>query len=382
MIRVLHVIDTGGPGGAETVFLQTATRLDSARFQSTVVVGGIGWLAQQFQERGAIPYIAPAKGSFNVRYLSRLLRLARQHRSDVIVAHLYGSAVYASIAGAILSVPVVSVLHGQSDLPAAERFASLKATTVRRGARKVVFVSERLEEHLRPRFRLTSAQCAVIPNGVDTEVFRPLRDRTLRAELGLSDDTFLVGAIGNARAPKAYDVLLRAARALIDRSQRFHLVIAGDCDNALGRQLEQLNRDLGIGRHVTFLGLRSDVARILNNLDVFVLSSHSEGFSIACIEAMACGVPVVATRSGGPEQILEGEAGILVPIGDPESLALAIVRVTSSKDLAAGLIARAKQRVHERYSLSTMLARYEDLLEGVVQRSRNRRDNASVPTRA
>ena len=70
MIRVLHVIDTGGPGGAETVFLQTATRLDPARFQSIAVVGGTGWLAEQIQERALAPHIVPAKGTFNVRYLS------------------------------------------------------------------------------------------------------------------------------------------------------------------------------------------------------------------------------------------------------------------------------------------------------------------------
>jgi glycosyltransferase involved in cell wall biosynthesis len=140
---------------------------------------------------------------------------------------------------------------------------------------------------------------------VDAEVFRPYQDRSLRSELALADDVILVGAIGNIRAPKAYDVLLRAARILLDRSQRFHFIIAGDCANALGRELAELSRSLGIEQQVSFLGLRADVPRILRNLDAFV-SSRTEGFSIACIEAMACGIPVIATRSGGPEEILEG----------------------------------------------------------------------------
>ena len=373
MISVLHIIDTLGPGGAETVFLQIATRLDPARFQSTAVISGAGWLAEQLQESGLPHRIVPAKGSFNVRYLSALLRLARQHRSDVIVAHLYGSSVYASLAGALLSIPVVSVLHGQIDVSHAERFSSLKAALIRRASRKIIFVSERLQDQLRPRLGLSAAQCAVIPNGVDTKVFRPGRDQYIRAEIGVSDDAVLIGAIGNVRTPKAYDVLLRAARALIDRSRQFHLIIAGDCANALGRQLEQLKRELGLERHVTFLGLRADVCGLLNNLDVFVLSSHTEGFSIACIEAMACGVPVIATRSGGPEEILEGEAGLLVPTGDPESLANAIERVISSKELAATLTTRAMKRVHERYSLATMLSRYEDLLERVSRQCRAER---------
>ena len=381
MIRVLHVIDTGGPGGAETVFLQTSTRLDPTRFCAAVVVGGMGWLAEQFHERGSHALIVPAKGSFNVRYLTMLLRLARKHRSDVIVAHLYGSAVYASLAGMLLGIPVISVLHGHTDVAGAGRLSSLKAALVRRASRKVIFVSDRLEDHLKPQLHLADSQCIVIPNGVDTEVFRRHRDRSLRVELGLADDIALIGAIGNVRRPKAYDVLLGASHALVNRSQRFHLVIAGDRANDLGRQLEQLSRDLGIEKHVTFLGLRPDVARILNNLDVFVLSSHTEGFSIACIEAMACGVPVVATRSGGPEEILEGEAGLLVPTGEPEALTLAIERVIASKDLAAALTAKAMQRVHERYSLTTMLSRYEALLERVVQESRRGRGTARVPKR-
>jgi len=382
LISVLHVIDTAGPGGAETVFLQISTRLDPARFQPTAVIGGTGWLAEQLQERGLPPRIVPAKGSFNARYLSMLLRLARQHRSDVIVAHLYGSSVYASLAGALLSIPVVSIFHGQSDVSDAERFSSLKAAIIRRASHKIIFVSERLQDELQPRLRLTAAQCAVIPNGIDTKVFRPSRDRSVRAELGVSDDTALIGAIGNVRKPKAYDVLLRAARTLSDRSHQFHLVIAGDCANALGRQLKQLKRDLGIERQVTFLGLRADVCRLLNNLDAFVLSSLTEGFSIACIEAMASGVPVVATRSGGPEQILEGEVGLLVPTNDPEALALAIERIISSKELAATLTARAVERVHERYSLATMLSRYEALLERVTQHSRNERHASGVSRRA
>lgn len=374
MIRVLHVIDTAGPGGAETVFLQTATRLDPARFLPMAVIGGTGWLEKQLLAGGLPPKVVPAKGSFNAHYLSSLLRLAREHRSDVILAHLYGSSIYASLAGTLLSIPVVTVLHGQSDVPAGERFMSLKAAIVRRASRKVIFVSEHLRDHFRSRLGLTAARCAVIPNGVDTELFRPARDRSLRVELGLSDDTALIGSIGNVRQPKGYDVLLRAARTLINLSCRFHLVIAGDSANALGTRLKQLTRELDIERQVTFLGLRADIPRLLSNLDAFVLSSHTEGFSIACIEAMACGVPVVATRSGGPEEILAGEAGLLVPTGDPESLARAIERVISSKELAETLTRRAIKRVHEQYSLNTMLSRYEALLDDAAPRTPARGD--------
>ncbi len=365
MISVMHVIDTGGPGGAETVFSQVATGLDPHRFRSTPIVGNQGWLSAEIAARGVIPEIAPAKGSFNARYLLQLRSVARRAHADVIVAHLYGSAVYASIVGRLLSIPVVSVLHGQTDVSDSDRFASWKAAIVRKGSRQVVFVSDRLMRELAPRLGLVPSQCTVIPNGVDTDRFRPSPDRGLRAEFGFPIDTILVGAIGNVRAPKAYEVLLKAARLLVDRIPRLHLVIAGDDANALGRELVELRERLDLRAHVTFLGLRSDVARILNNLDVYVLSSHTEGFSIACIEAMACGVPVIATRCGGPEEILAGDAGLLVPAGDPASIAEAVERIITSNDLAAQLSATALKRVHEQYSLHSMLTRYEQLLTNV-----------------
>jgi glycosyltransferase involved in cell wall biosynthesis len=366
MISVLHIIDTGGPGGAETVFLQTATRLSPTRFRSAAVVGGKGWLAERLGASGLQPHVVPARGSFNVRYLATLGRLARQHRAAVIVAHLYGSAVYASLLGGVSSIPVISVLHGQTDVAPSGRLAGVKAAIVRRGSRKVVFVSKRLKEDLAAHLGLPDSQCVVIPNGVDTDAFRPDRERSLRGELGLAEEAILIGSVGNVRRPKAYEVLLGAARALLNRSERFHFIIAGDCSGTRGEELKRLSHELGVDQHVTFLGLRSDVARILNSVDVFALSSTTEGFSIGCIEAMACGVPVVATRSGGPEEILQGGAGILVPTRDPEALARAIEDVSASPELAGSLTAAAMKRVHEEYSLARMLSRYEELLTRVA----------------
>jgi len=367
MINVLNIIDTGGPGGAETVFLQTATRLDPARFRSAVVVGGTGWLADRLGQTGVQPHIISSRGSFNFRYLAALRRVARQSQADVVIAHLYGSAIYSSLLGLIHPLPVISVLHGQTDISQSGRLAGLKSAIVRKGSRRVVFVSKRLQDDLSSRLPLPPSRCLVIPNGVDTQIFRPCRDRSIRDELRLTENTVLVGAVGNVRQPKAYDIFMRAAQILLAGSDRFHFVVAGESGGELGRELMELCRTLGIERRATFLGLRSDIASVLNNLDVFVLSSKTEGFSIACIEAMACGVPVVATRSGGPEEILQGDVGLLVPTGDPGALASAIEQVTSSKELAAGLAARAMKRVNEEYSLAKMLARYEDLVTSVVR---------------
>jgi glycosyltransferase involved in cell wall biosynthesis len=313
------------------------------------------------RENGVQPLIVSASGSFHVAYLRTLLRIAREQNVDVIAAHLYGSAIYSSLAGILSGLPVVSILHGQSDVPSKARLAGAKAALVRRGSDKVVFVSQNLRADLAARLRLPASRCVVIPNGVDTSRFQPGSDRSIREELGIAEDRILVGAIGNVRKPKAYEVLLRSAKLLIERSDRYEFAIAGDADNTLGAELMALRERLGLARRVHFLGLRTDVVTILRNLDVFALSSRTEGFSIACIEAMACGVPVVATRSGGPEQILSEQSGILVPVDDPEALAAGIERVALSRELARSLAQAGLQRVQEHFSLRTMLSSYENL---------------------
>lgn len=366
MISVLHVIDTGGPGGAETVFLHCATRLDSSRFACTAVIDNDNWLAGQVRARGLEPRIESASGSFNLGYLRRVAAIARDVKADVICAHLYGSAIYASALGRVTGIPVISVFHGGVDIAAHDRFTTLKTWLIRGGSRRVVFVSRSLRDELRGLLKIPDAHAAVIPNGIDTDVFRPGREDSIRRALDLPPDAILVGAIGNIRPAKAYDNLLQAARALLNRSDRFRFVIVGQYGGTLADDLMRLRAQLGLEERVFFLGLRSDVATVLHNLDVFVLSSRSEGFSIACVEAMACGIPVVATRCGGPEEILDARSGILVERENPAALAEAVHRITQSPELADRLSQAALERACNEFSLKTMLSRYESLIEMVV----------------
>ena len=370
MISVLHAIDTGGPGGAETVFLQCATRLEPDRFTCTAVVDNDNWLAQELRTRGQTPLIESAKGSFNLGYLRRIAAIARSVKADLICAHLYGSAIYASALGAFSGIPVVSVFHGGVDIASRDRFTSLKAALIRMGSRKVVFVSRSLREELAQTLRIPASRSVIIPNGIDTARFSPGRDETIRAELQLPPDAVLVGAIGNIRPAKAYDNFLRAAHVLVSRSDRFYFAITGQYSGNLADELMALRRDLKLEKRVFFLGLRSDVATVLHNLDIFALSSKSEGFSIACVEAMACGIPVVATRCGGPEEILDSESGVLVAPGNPNELAEAIDRIAQEPQTARQLTYAARKRALEEFSLETMLARYEGLFEDVVRARR------------
>jgi glycosyltransferase involved in cell wall biosynthesis len=366
MVTVLNVIDTAGPGGAETIFLETCARIDRRHFNSVCVVSEEGWLTKELRGREIEPHVIPSKGSLNFSYLWSLMRLAREKRPALIVGHLFGSSVYCSMTGALLGIPVISILHGHSDIAGESRLPSVKKLLLRL-ARRVVFVSGQLQRALGTELRISKSRSVVIPNGIDFDRFSRAGDRPLRGELDLADDKILVGAVGNIRAAKSYETFLQAANLLSKQSDLYHFVIAGEGSGPLYNEVRRLCTSYDLDDKVTFLGLRTDVPAILRSLDVYVLSSITEGFSIACVEAMAAGIPVVATRSGGPEEILEhGQSGLLVPVKNPHALAAAVQTVSQNPTLRAKITATARSRVKSQYTLQTMIESYEQLFTTVA----------------
>lgn len=157
---------------------------------------------------------------------------------------------------------------------------------------------------------------------------------------------------------------------MCDRSDAYHFAVAGEGSGDLFESLLATRERLGLANCFHFLGLRSDIPRILNNFDVFALGSTTEGISLACVEAMACGVPVVATRSGGPETIVEdGVSGLLVPTRSPADPADAVPRIVEDPMLRQRLSAHGRARAKSSFSRESMLNRYRELvLETIVGR--------------
>lgn len=361
--NVLHLIDTGGPGGAETIFLELATGLDPHRWSSIVVVPERDWLESALRERGVEPFVVASEGSFDLGYVRRLDALMRRHRVDIVQTHLLSTSVYASVAARFRRIPVVAALHGAADVAPDERFRRAKFGLLRRRRNRLVFVSDALRRWYVETQGVREASTRVVHNGVDLEHFAPGRDDAFRRELGIGPDEVLVGALGNLRRPKRYDVFLRMAAALRTRSPRYRFAVVGQGDGPLRDELLTLRTALGLEDVVTFAGFRGDVRRVLRAFDVYALSSEFEGFSLTTLQAVACGVPVVATRSGGPQEIVdEGVSGTLVPPGDPGALAEAIHRTVTRERRAGGdRITHRRRAPVDRFSLHAMASAYESL---------------------
>jgi glycosyltransferase involved in cell wall biosynthesis len=361
MIRILHTIDTTGPGGAETVFVHLAKGLDPQQFRSFVAITGPGWVCDELRKNGIEPIFVQSLGGYNLKYLIELIKIIRENNIDIVQSHLLGANVYSSLAGLICRVPVVSTFHGFVDSSGKDRLMPVKSRIINQGSRKIVFVSDRLREHFIRKYGFSVAKSVTIYNGVDTSVFQPERDDSIRKELGLRPEHILIGAVGNIRPAKGYEYFLTAARLVIEKHPECRFVIAGEGTGGIYDALLSLRKRLGLEKDFFFLGFRENAAKVFNNLDIFVLSSLSEGFSISTIEAMACGLPVVVTRSGGPEEIVENEiSGIIVEPGNERSLADGILNLLENKQLMTICLQGTKEFIKKKQS-NVMFDSYLDL---------------------
>ena len=365
---VMHLIDTTGPGGAETVFIDLADKMRNFGYRSITVVRGKGWVYDELCKRDLKPIIMPAKGSFNVKFVWSLLKLVRVNRVALIQSHLLGSNVYAAIVGILSRVPVVATYHGMVDVSPNERFKRAKHWVMQHGISHYVTVSQRLAKNVQAQGLLDPAKSSTIYNGIDISRYEKMAARPLVDELGIAQDSVLVGSVGNVRAAKDYAMLVKAAAIVVERNAKVHFVIAGHQKAELMDALNKLILKLGLTSNVHFIGFCDDSAQFLAQMDIFALSSKSEGFSISTIEGMATGLPVLVTRCGGPEEIVShGETGWMVEPQSETVFANALLMLLSDESLREKLGEAGKKAVAAKFDLTAMLGAYDAHYKKLVQ---------------
>ncbi len=362
MQTILHTIDTTGPGGAETVFIDLATRLPKEKYRPIVVIRGKGWVYEELCRQGITPILLDAKGSFNWPYLSALRKIIRRERVDLIQSHLLGANVYCSLAGLLTRTPVVATFHGSVDIGKNERFKGLKFSAINAGAGDIIAVTDSLREDILDRTPLKANKTQIIYNGIDTLIFQRPRSNILRQKYGWSENEIIIGSLGNIRSAKGYDILLRAAALLEKSACSYRFVIAGQSNSSLIDELLALRRKLGLEDKVQFLGFIDDAADFLSNLDLFLSSSISEGLPLSAIQAMVAKLPIIATRCGGYKGLItDRENGWLVEVGDPQAIADAIEIVAVDPVLQDDLSEKARKHAIQTFDIQVMLKAYEQV---------------------
>ena len=369
-VAILYLITDLDVGGAERVLLETVRRLDRSCFHPSVCsLAPAGALAEEFAGLGVPVFDLGLRGFHDLaRASGALLHLLRRQRFDVLHSHLFHANVLGRLTAWRAGVPVVvSTIHVAEPRRwhlVLERWTAPLAT-------QLVAVSAGVRAHMVERARLRAERILVIPNGVDVSRFSLARGEFRRRE-GIPAGCTLITTIGRLDTQKGFPYLLEAAREVALRHPDVCFLVVGEGPRR--RDLVSLRDRLGLKERVRFLGFRTDVPQILADSDLFVLPSLWEGFPIALLEAMAAGLPVVATDVPGvAEVVTDGETGLVVPRKDVGALAEALCRLLDDADLRRWL-ARAGQRKVEREFgwekvVAATMSLYERLLREVTPRS-------------
>lgn len=367
VLHVAHVVHRFAMGGMENGVVNLVNRLDPARYRHTIIAMTEVTDFRQRITAANVDLVALEKRpgrDFGAYW--RLLKCLRAARPAIIHTRNIGTldTVFVS---RLAGVPVrVHGEHGwdMHDLDGRSRKYRFIRRLCAPFVKRFVAVSIDLKAWLERSIGLAGDRVTHIVNGVDCERFRPGRADAIRRSLGLGDDALVVGTVGRLEAVKGQELLLRAWPLVEERlpkaSRALRLVLVGDGSRRAA--LEALARELGIADRVIFAGARADVPEALRAFDVFVLPSLNEGISNTILEAMACGLPVVATRVGGnPELIDEGVTGRLVAPTDPAALADAIVAIAADEATRQRMAQAAREQAVQRFSLEVMVRRYDTL---------------------
>lgn len=369
--NILQYIETSGPGGAETVLLNIASNIDKDRFNPMVVLHKSKWLHEQLLRNKIETEIIPSKRSWDMVFLAKFVRYCRRHKIDLIHSHLFGANLYSCLAGALLRLPVITTFHNELFFQGrSERFMALKSMIIRNFAAQIVFVAEYMKKDYVENLNFPDNKLLTIYNGVESNNgINNFDSSSLKKELAILNDDLLVGHIANLRPPKGHQYLIKAASHVCKQIPNAKFLLIGDeGDGVIKKEIEDLTAELGLGENIKLLGFRNDVNKLLQLIDVFVLSSTSEGLPLSVIEAMASSKPVVATNIGGlPEIVVPDKTGYLVEPQNAEALAVKLMFLLKDKTLRNRMGQAGRKVIEEKYSLQTMIDNYQNLYEELLK---------------
>jgi glycosyltransferase involved in cell wall biosynthesis len=366
-LTVLHTIETAGPGGAETVVLELASRLDPNRFRSVALIPREDWLSKNLRERGVTTHLVDSKAWHDFRLPRGMASVVRDEKVDLIHSHLPGQNFYSCLVGKWAGCKTVATYHGALELAQSQGpRGAIMLGTVRRTADAVVVVCDFMGKMLED-IKFPSRKILRIYNGIQVENYEVPSDGRLRNELGLRNGTKIVGTVANLRQTKGYAYFVEAAGKVLAAAPDTRFVAVGDIKDDIAQPLYLALKQMGIEDRFHFLGFRKDVPELLSELDVFVLASVSEGFPLVALQAMAASRAMVVTRSGGPQEIVDdGSTGFLVPPADSGALAEKITALLRDPGRANEFARAARAKVGSVFSIEKMISEYESLYERLL----------------
>ena len=364
--RVLQVVLSLSPGGTERLVIDICRRLGHGFDVSVCCLDGEGAWASELRDRDIEVIALNRRSGFRPEIGRQIARLAEERGVDLLHCHQYSPFVYGRLAKYWLPrLKLVYTEHGRlSDAPPSWK-RQLVNPVLSRFDGPIVAVSDELRRFMIDS-RFPRERVAVIHNGIDTAALPSPGDRhRARILLGLKDEAFVAVTVARMDPVKNFPCLLDAFALVRQVVPHAVLLMVGDGPERAALTERAAQPDLA--GSVVFLGLRPDVRAVLPAADLYVNSSISEGISITILEAMASGLPVVATAAGGtPEVLADGSAGVLVPIRNPIRLAQAMVALAADPGARATLATLGRRRVESSFTIQRMVAEYARLYHGLL----------------
>jgi glycosyltransferase involved in cell wall biosynthesis len=373
--RVLFLITTTDFGGTESILLQLVRRMRGRGLELEVCsMCKPGQIGQEIQAAGVrlttLDMATDASFAELIKGAWRLAQMLDERKIDLVQTLLYRANVVGAIAARISKRRPVLVSSQRSLNPRGFHTAARAVRWTRRFSDVVVAVSDAVREEVLSTEKTRDEKVVVIRNGVDTKLFKPHDGSTMREALGLRNNALVVGGVGRLAPVKGFEHLVTATALAIARGVDVKTILIGDGPQRT--ELENLARSLGIDEHVHFLGMRRNLPELYAALDVFALPSVQEGSPNALIEAMACGLPVIASPVGGvPEIIEDWHSGILVEAAQPERWADAIERLDGAPKLRAQLAENARATAVESLDIELTVSAHADLYAGMIRARRS-----------
>jgi len=371
LMNVLWIIDSLGPGGAESLMPPLLRNFDRAVINPRVCVLQVrngNPVANELIKIGVPVDLMPVKNLRDFSGFRRLLAYIKEHKPDIIHTQLETSDIFGTLAAKYLGIPSVSTAH-TLDIPSRMRrtyWRNLLRWTILRLFSKHVIVVSDMTRNIYRKLGFGNAKLITLYNGIDLGIFQPngAKRQDLRKTLPLPADGIVLITVAVLREQKGLQYMLKALPDIMNDLPDTFYVIVGD--GSYRKKLEELSRSLGIDDRVVFLGHRTDIPFLLAASDMFVFPTLQDALPTALFEAMAVGLPIVASEVGGvPEILHHGEDGLLVPPADPSKLTESCLCLLRDKALSARLGLSARKTVEERFDIRIQVQKLSNLYKQV-----------------
>lgn len=339
-VKILHIVTALSWRGGEQ---QVAYLLDELREQVVqfVLCSQDSKMEAHCIKKGIEHFAQKKRSGFDLSYAKRIKTLCTKFSIDLVHVHDAHAHTFAILAADFYRNKTGIILSRRVDFPIKDKWSSRHKYN-HKSIKKILCVSKAIQE-ITARGIKDKSKLETVYSGIDLDKFSQANG-AFRKELNVREDQFLIGNTSALADHKDYFTFLDAAEQIALKNEAARFVILGD--GPMKKEIQTYAELKNLQGKLTFTGFRTDVPQILSDLDCFLITSKTEGLGTSILDAFACEVPVVATAAGGiPELVLDGETGLLCPIKDVDSIAEAVLKLMSDKQLQTRLANGAKQKV-------------------------------------